>query len=164
MFFKKIKKKDGRIVDFDADRIKNAFHKALLAVELGDGEKAETLTKEVVKLLEEKFKEQTLTVEDVQDAVVAVLIKNGYGKVAQEYQDYRKKKEELRALREKLFIEPKLTVNALEVLKARYLLRDEKENIIETPPLLFERVSTAIADVDKTYGGNPEKSQKPSTR
>ncbi|HYA77351.1 MAG TPA: adenosylcobalamin-dependent ribonucleoside-diphosphate reductase [Verrucomicrobiae bacterium] len=160
MFFKKIKKRDGRIVDFDADRIKNAVYKALLAVELGDGEKAESITKEVVKLLEEKFKKQTLTVEDVQDAVVAVLTKNGYGKVAQEYQDYRKKKEELRALREKLFIEPKLTVNALEVLKARYLLRDEKENIIETPPLLFERVSKAIASVDKMYGGNPEKSQK----
>ncbi len=160
MFFKKIKKRDGRIVDFDADRIKNAVHKALLAVELGDGEKAESITKEVVELLEEKFKEQTLTVEDVQDAVVAVLTKNGYEKVAQEYQDYRKKKEELRALREKLQIEPKLTVNALEVLKARYLLRDEKENIIETPPLLFERVSKAIANVDKMYGGKQEKSQK----
>jgi ribonucleoside-diphosphate reductase alpha chain len=160
MFFKKIKKRDGKIVDFDADRIKNAVHKALLAVELGDSEKAESITKEVVKLLEEKFKEQTPTVEDVQDAVVAVLTKNGYEKVAQEYQDYRKKKEELRALREKLQIEPKLTVNALEVLKARYLLRDEKENIIETPALLFERVSKAIANVDKMYGDNSEKSQK----
>jgi ribonucleoside-diphosphate reductase alpha chain len=160
MFFKKIKKRDGKIVDFDADRIKNAVHKALLAVELGDSEKAESITKEVVKLLEEKFKEQTPTVEDVQDTVVAVLTKNGYEKVAQEYQDYRKKKEELRALREKLQIEPKLTVNALEVLKARYLLRDEKENIIETPALLFERVAQAIANVDKMYGDNSEKSQK----
>jgi ribonucleoside-diphosphate reductase alpha chain len=160
MFFKKIKKRDGKIVDFDADRIKNAVHKALLAVELGDSEKAENITKEVVKLLEEKFKEQTPTVEDVQDTVVAVLTKNGYEKVAQEYQDYRKKKEELRALREKLQIEPKLTVNALEVLKARYLLRDEKENIIETPALLFERVAKAIANVDKMYGDNSEKSQK----
>ena len=39
--FSKIKKRDGRIVDFDADRIKNAVHKAFLAVELGNGEKAE---------------------------------------------------------------------------------------------------------------------------
>jgi ribonucleoside-diphosphate reductase alpha chain len=160
MFLRKLQKRDGRIVDFDADRIKNAVHKALLAVELGDSEKAESITKEVVKFLEEKFKEQTPTVEDVQDAVVAVLTKNGYKKVAQEYQDYRKKKEELRALREKLQIEPKLTVNALEVLKARYLLRDEKENIIETPTLLFKRVSNVIGNVDKMYGYDPEKSQK----
>jgi ribonucleoside-diphosphate reductase alpha chain len=160
MFLRKIKKRDGRIADFDPDRIKNAVHKAFLAVELGDGEKAETVTNEVVKRLEEKFKEKTPSVEDAQDTVVAVLKQKGYGKVAQAYQDYRNKKEELRALREKLGIEPKLTVNALEVLKARYLLRDEKENITETPTKLFERVAKAIAQVDKTFGENPEKTQK----
>jgi len=160
MFLRKIKKRDGRIADFDPDRIKNAVHKAFLAVELGDGEKAETVTNEVVKRLEEKFKEKTPSVEDAQDTVVAVLKQKGYGKVAQAYQDYRNKKEELRALREKLGIEPKLTVNALEVLKARYLLRDEQENITETPTKLFERVAKAIAQVDKTFGENPEKTQK----
>jgi ribonucleoside-diphosphate reductase alpha chain len=160
MILSKIKKRDGRIVDFDPDRIKNAIHKAFLAVELGDGERAENVTKEVVRLLEEKFREKTPSVEDAQDIVIEILKKKGYEKVAREYQDYRKKKEELRALREKLGIEPKLTVNALEVLKARYLLRDEKENIIETPARLFERVAKAIAKVDKTYGENPEQSKK----
>jgi ribonucleoside-diphosphate reductase alpha chain len=160
MFLRKIKKRDGRITDFDPDRIKNAIHKAFLAVELGDGEKAENVTNEVVKRLEEKFKEKTPSVEDAQDTVVAVLKQKGYGKVAQAYQDYRKKKKELRALREKLGIEPKLTVNALEVLKARYLLRDEQENITETPTKLFERVAKAIAQVDKTFGENPGKTDK----
>jgi ribonucleoside-diphosphate reductase alpha chain len=96
----------------------------------------------------------------VQDLVIEVLKKKGYEKVAQEYQDYRKKKEELRALREELGIEPKLTVNALAVLKARYLLRDEKETIIETPTLLFKRVAKAIAKVDKIFGENPKKPEK----
>jgi ribonucleoside-diphosphate reductase alpha chain len=160
MFSRKIKKRDGRVTDFDPNRIRNAVHKAFLAVELGDGEKAERVTSEVVKRLDAKFKERTPSVEDVQDLVVEVLEKKGYEKVAQEYQDYRKKKEELRALREKFGIEPKLTVNALEVLKARYLLRDEKENIIETPTLLFERVAKAIAKVDKTFGESPKESEK----
>jgi ribonucleoside-diphosphate reductase alpha chain len=160
MILSKIKKRDGGIADFDQNRIRNAVHKAFLAVELGDGEKAESITNQVVKRLDAKFKEKTPSVEDVQDLVVEVLEEKGYEKVAQEYQDYRKKKEELRALREKLGIEPKLTVNALEVLKARYLLRDEKENIIETPTLLFERVAKAIAKVDKTFGENPEESEK----
>ena len=160
MFLSKIKKRDGRIADFEPDRIKNAVHKAFLAVELGDGEKAKSVTSEVVKRLDAKFKEKTPSVEDVQDLVVEVLEEKGYEKVAQEYQDYRKKKEELRALREKLGIEPKLTVNSLEVLKARYLLRDEKENIIETPTRLFKRVAKAIAKVDKTFGENSEKSEK----
>jgi ribonucleoside-diphosphate reductase alpha chain len=160
MILSKIKKRDGRIVDFNPDRIKSAIHKAFLAVELGDGERAENVTKEVVRLLEEKFRDKTPSVEDAQDIVIEILKKKDYEKVAREYQDYRKKKEELRALREKLGIEPKLTVNALEVLKARYLLRDEKENITETPARLFERVAKAIAKIDKTFGENPEQSKK----
>jgi ribonucleoside-diphosphate reductase alpha chain len=160
MFSGKIKKRDGRIADFNPDRIKNAVHKAFLAVELGDGEKAETVTAEVVKRLSEKFREKTPSVEDAQDLVVEVLQKKGYGKVANAYQDYRKKKEELRALRETLGIEPKLTVNALEVLKARYLLRDEQENLIENPTQLFKRVAKATAKIDKTFRENPKETEK----
>jgi len=160
MFSGKIKKRDGKIADFDPDRIKNAVHKAFLAVELGNGQKAENTTNEVVKRLYAKLKEKTPSVEDVQDIVVEVLEKKGCEKVAQAYRDYRKKKDELRVLREKLGITPKLTVNALEVLRARYLLRDEKENIIETPTMLFERVAKAIAKVDKTFGENPEENEK----
>lgn len=160
MILSKIKKRDGRIADFDPNRIRNAVHKAFLAVELGNGKKTENITSEVVILLKENFKEKHPSVEDVQDIVVEVLKKKGYEKVAQAYQDYRKKKEELRALRKKLGIAPKLTVNALEVLKARYLLRDENENIIETPKLLFERVAKTIAKVDKTFGGSSKESEK----
>jgi ribonucleoside-diphosphate reductase alpha chain len=160
MILSKIKKRDGRIADFDPNRIRNAVHKAFLAVELGNGEKADSITSEVVKRLDAKFKEKIPSVEDVQDIVIEVLEKKGYGKVAQAYQDFRKKKEELRALREKLGIEPKLTVNALEVLKARYLLRDEKEAIVENPTQLFERVAKATAKVDKTFREKPEKSEK----
>jgi ribonucleoside-diphosphate reductase alpha chain len=160
MFLRKIKKRDGKIADFDSLRIKYAVHKAFLAVELGNGEKAEKITSEVVKSLQEKFKEKAPSVEDVQDLVVEVLKQKGYGKVAQAYQDFRNKKEELRALREKLGIEPKLTVNALEVLRARYLLRDENENITETPALLFKRVAKAIAKVDEIFGENPTEIDK----
>ena len=160
MFLSKIKKRDGRTADFDADRIKDAVHKAFLAVELGDGEKALNVTREVLKRLEEKFKKKTPSVEDVQDLVVTVLKEKGYEKVAQAYQDFRNKKEELRNLREILGIEPKLTVNALEVLKARYLLRDEQENITETPTKLFKRVAKAIAKTDKTFNNNPQTSEK----
>jgi ribonucleoside-diphosphate reductase alpha chain len=159
MFFSKIKKRDGTVADFDAERIKNAVHKAFLAVELGDGEKAQSITNEVVNRLKEAFKEKTPSVEDAQDLVVTVLKEKGYTKVAQAYQDYRNKKEELRALREQLGIEPKLTVNALEVLKARYLLRDENESIIETPTQLFKRVAQAIAQVDKVFGEDPKTSE-----
>jgi ribonucleoside-diphosphate reductase alpha chain len=160
MFSGKIKKRDGSIVDFNPDRIKSAVHKAFLAVELGNGEKAEKITHEVVRLLGEKFKDKTLSVEDAQDMVIEVLRRDGYEKVALAYEDFRKKKEELRTLRGMLGVEPKVTVNAMEVLKARYLLKDEQENIVETPAGLFGRVAKAIANVDEKYGDDGNASKK----
>ena len=161
MVLTKIKKRDGRIVDFDSSRIKDAVHKAFVAVELRNGERAESIAEEVVKLLEEKFEDRIPSVEDAQDLVIGVLRKNGYEKVAQEYQDYRKKKDEIRKLREKLgIIEPKFTVNAIEVLRRRYLLRDETERIIETPAQLFERVAKAVARVDESFGEDAKAREK----
>lgn len=161
MPIKRIMKRDGRIVDFDASRIKDAIHKAFIAVELGNGEKAENVTRGVVRLLEERFKEKTPSVENVQDIVIEVLTKNGYEKVANEYQNYRKKKEEIRELKEKLgIVEPKLTVNALEVLTKRYLLKDDKERLVETPHQMLSRVAKAVANIDKKYGEDSYESEK----
>jgi len=156
----KIKKRDGTLVGFDSDRINDAIHKAFLAVELGNGEKAQDVTAKVIQIVEDKFRQEIPSVEDVQDTVVDILQKEGYAKVAEEYQDYREKKEELRALRERIGYEPKLTVNAMEVLKARYLLRDEQENIVENPTQLFARVARAIAKVDAQYGDSPIDTEK----
>ena len=161
MTIKKIRKRDGRVVDFDSSRIRNAIHKAFIAVELEDGERAQSITREVVRLLEEKFKEKIPSVEDVQDLVIEVLKKKGYEKVANEYQDYRKKKEDIRKLKERLgIVEPKLTVNALEVLNKRYLLKDEEERITETPTQMFTRIAKTVAKTDKQYNENPSESEK----
>ncbi|MCA9399014.1 MAG: vitamin B12-dependent ribonucleotide reductase, partial [Candidatus Omnitrophica bacterium] len=44
--------------------------------------------------------------------------------------------------------------NALKVLKKRYLKKDNKGNVIETPEQMFRRVAYAIAVVEEKYGTN----------
>ncbi len=157
----KIRKRDGRIVDFDSTRIRDAIHKAFIAVELENGVKAEGVTVQVIRILKERFEEEIPSVEDVQDLVVRVLKNKGCRKVAEEYQAYRKKKEEIRKLRGRFGIaEPKLTVNSLQVLKKRYLLRDEEGEIRESPTEVFIRVAKAVAKIDKEYGSNPKRTEK----
>jgi len=156
----KIRKRDGRIVDFDSSRIKDAIHKAFIAVELEDGQKAESLTKEITKFINERFTEKIPSVEDAQDLVIEVLKRRGYEKVALGYEAYRKKKDEIRSLWEKLGIEePKLTVNAMEVLRRRYLLKDLNERIVETPAQMFMRIARAIAKNERKYGGDEKKTE-----
>lgn len=47
-----------------------------------------------------------------------------------------------------------LTENALKALKARYLLKDERGKVIETPEGMFRRVARTIAAAETQYGGN----------
>jgi len=161
MSITKIRKRDGRIAVFNSNRIRDAIHKGFIAVELENGNRAEAITEEVVKLLEETFDERIPSVEDVQDLVIKVLKRKGYEKVARAYQVYREKKSEIRRLRKKLGIEePKLTVNALEVLRKRYLLKDKEGRIVETPAQTFMRVAKAVGKIDKKYNGNPKETAK----
>ncbi len=46
-----------------------------------------------------------------------------------------------------------LTENALKVLKARYLLKDEQGKTIETPDEMFRRVAGVVASSETLYGG-----------
>ncbi len=47
-----------------------------------------------------------------------------------------------------------LSENALKVLQARYLLKDEHGQVIETPEGLFHRVASTIASAEKLYGND----------
>ncbi len=55
--------------------------------------------------------------------------------------------------------EPKLTVNSLEVLKKRYLLKNDDEEIIETPSQMLKRIANAIAKIDEEYNEDSRKAE-----
>ncbi len=49
-----------------------------------------------------------------------------------------------------------LSENALKVLHARYLLKDESGRVIESPREMFGRVARTIAQAEELYGGSPQ--------
>ena len=158
----RVKKRDGKLVEFDQEKITNAIYKALYAVVGKDGDTAKIISDRVVEKLNAKYAGKTPGVEAIQDIVVDTLYESGHISVADDYQVYRTKKAELRTLRGELGIldEPKLTVNAMEVLEKRYLLKDEKGNLTETPTGMFMRVAKAVAEADKNYGADSAASAK----
>ena len=84
-----VKKRDGKLVLFDENRIIEAIFKAARAVGGHDRKKAQVLGDQVVELLNENFKGRIPGVEDIQDIVEKVLIENGHAKVAKAYILYR---------------------------------------------------------------------------
>jgi ribonucleoside-diphosphate reductase alpha chain len=150
---KKIKKRDGRIVPFESEKIAIAISKAFLATKQKDGRVARNFAYQVVKILEKRFKRKILSVEDVQDVVEQILIKNNYGEVAKAYILYRAKRSEIRETKKIFGVEERLelSINAVKVLRERYLLKNEKGEVIETPEGMFHRVARAIARVDAKY-------------
>ncbi len=89
---KKIRKIDGRIVEFKQEKITNAISKAISAVNSKDENTARKLSHSVVEILEKKFPEKIPSVENVQGIIEKVLIEEGYPDVANACILYRKKR------------------------------------------------------------------------
>jgi ribonucleoside-diphosphate reductase alpha chain len=149
----KIRKRDGSVVPFEPAKIAAAIRKALAAVEEGEPSQAEELAGEVISKLEERLTGDIPTVEEAQDLVEEILIEKGLTHTAKSYILYRERHAEIRRTKDFIGVkdELKLTVNAVNVLKKRYLLKDENGQVAETPDGMFRRVARAVADADRRY-------------
>ncbi|NPV91472.1 MAG: anaerobic ribonucleoside-triphosphate reductase [Firmicutes bacterium] len=94
--FQTIRKRDGREVEFNPNKITEAIFKAAKAVGGEDRETAMFLTLEVMKLLKGRFNGHAFGVEDVQDLVEKALIETGHAKTAKAYILYRAQRTRLR--------------------------------------------------------------------
>ncbi|MFO7831859.1 MAG: ribonucleoside triphosphate reductase, partial [Desulfuromonadaceae bacterium] len=93
-----IRKRDGRLVEFEVAKISAAIKNAVRAVGGHDMAKAETIASQVVGTLSVIFKgNQVPTVENVQDLVEKELIEAGHARTAKAYILYRQQREQLRA-------------------------------------------------------------------
>jgi len=94
-----VRKRDGRLEQFDQDRITNAVWKAVKAVGGKDREQAKRVSDQVLAELKNRFGEDGVpTVEEIQDLVEKTLIEGGHARTAKAYILYRKQHQDQREL------------------------------------------------------------------
>jgi ribonucleoside-diphosphate reductase alpha chain len=151
-----VKKRDGTIVPFDASKIGHAIRRAAFDV-LSREDRADEIARRVGILVIDRiarvYKGKIPGVEDIQDAIETTLMEEGYGAVAKSYILYRENRSQVRFAKSALGLtdDLKLSVNAVEVLKRRYLLKDDQRQIVETPSELFRRVAHHVAQAEANY-------------
>lgn len=94
--FLSIQKRDGRIVEFDVEKITTAIFKAVQSVGGDDLETSRQLAAKVADYLKNEKKVLIPSVEEVQDAVEKVLIENGHAKTAKAFILYRDRRTRIR--------------------------------------------------------------------
>ena len=94
-----IRKRDGRLKEFDPSKIENAINLALVSThKLNSEESAKSLTNSVIEKLKNEEKE-IQDVEHVQDVVESTLIESGYVQTAKNYIKYRNERSKARELK-----------------------------------------------------------------
>ena len=155
-----IRKRNGTVTAFDLDKISNAIYQALAATSKADRGAADKLAGDVLnKLVEQGFtSEKSPTVEDIQDIVESTLIDSGNSDIAKSYIVYRHERRKLRDEKMRVLnlksldpVSKKFDLNCLRVLASRYLFRNSKSEITETPTQMFERVAVLVGIGDMLY-------------
>lgn len=99
---KTIVKRDGRTVKFDVKKIAEAIYKAAAALGGKDKDTAMYLAGQVELYLAQIRRNDTPTVEQIQDAVEKVLIENGHARTAKEFILYRAERTRVRNMNTRL--------------------------------------------------------------
>lgn len=155
-----VKKRSGSVTEFDITKISNAIYKAMKVCSIPDEKMAQRLaTKVVNRLSQEGYSETAVPdVENIQDMVEVVLLENKHSEIAKAYILYRQDRRRIRDEKMRILgtksldpVSRRFQTNCLRVLASRYLFRDSKSRIIETPTDLFKRVAIQVSLGDMLY-------------
>lgn len=150
---KKVIKLDGRNQDFDSGKIANSIWYAAQKVGGKNKKLSMSLKDEVITLLHKKYpNKKIIETSKIGEIVEKVLIEKGHAKTAKEYILYRENKRHQFQDKESIGVTDDigLSYNTLYILKSRYLKKDEKGNVLETPKGMIERVASFLSSVEKT--------------
>ena len=112
----RVVKRDGRIVDFEINKIANAMKKAFDATETNYNQSViDFLAVMVTADFQPKITDELIHIEDIQDSVESVLSRGGYENVAKAYILYRKQHENLRAVSDTVLDYKKTVDNYLKI-------------------------------------------------
>jgi ribonucleoside-diphosphate reductase alpha chain len=152
----KVRKRDGTVVPFKREKIRYAIERAAyeaLQDKTQSATVAASITEAVIGALASRYGGRIPSVEGIQDTIEEALMDAGHAQVARAYILYRHGRTELRMAKSALGQRDdlKLPLNAMEVLKRRYLLKDDHRAVIETPSELFGRVASYIARAEEHF-------------
>ncbi len=155
----KVVKRDGTHEPFDYQKISGAIFKA--AHELlseRDAKIVLELTLPKVLVVFKQYRRNVIPIEEIQDVVEEALMRSGYPQIARAYILYRTHHEDIRITKDKLGVkdELKLSLNAISVLKERYLLKNAERLLVETPSEMFRRVASHIAKAERAFSSKKE--------
>ena len=95
-----VKKRDGRVVKFNINKISTAIQKAFKATDMSyNKDIIELLVLKVVSDFKFKIVDDTIDIEDIQDSVEKTLELSGFTETAKAYILYRKQHEKIRAVK-----------------------------------------------------------------
>jgi len=154
---KSVIKRTGAVVPFNKDRITNAIYRAAVAVGGRDRSVAEALADQVVQLLEARTPPGAAPhVEEIQDLVETVLIKNGHARTAKAYILYREERARHREQRQQHEV---LSRQNIPWRKIYEVLNWSIDHGLHTVQQLNERVQRGefaeiVAESDQAYDGD----------
>jgi len=139
----KVKKRDGRIVEFDKSKITDSIWKAAQAVGGKDIKISERLADEVTSILGEKFIHKIPTVDEIQNVIEKTIIENGHAKTAKAFILYRDQRRKAREMQQLLFRVGDVVNSYVD--KADWRVRENANMSFSYSGLSFHAAGTVMA-------------------
>jgi len=155
----KVRKRDGSLVAYSREKVGRVIELAAesVDVQIPATKLAEKVEQKLRKAYTKESGRKVPDVEEIQDLVEETLMEEGHHRVARHFILYREQRAAERSAKSALIgkkIQTNLSINALKLLRERYLLRDEQRGWYESPNEMFDRVATAVAAAERKHGAD----------